>query len=91
MRMIDKIKSKSLNDFAAWLDKIGQFEDSPWLDWFDENYCSKCESEFVNVKAFGRCMECAYCEVHNKCRFFQEMDHTPNGKEMVKMWLESEA
>jgi ATP-dependent helicase/DNAse subunit B len=36
-------------------------------------------------------IECTYCELENKCRFFQELDDVPDNKEMIKMWLEEEA
>ena len=90
MRNVDKIKSKSLDEFAEWLDKYGAFDDSPWLNWWNENYCSKCDSEVIKTLIFENETECAWCELHNKCRFFQDMDEVPDSKQMIKMWLESE-
>ena len=41
MRMVDKIKSKSLDEFAEWIDEHGAFDGSPWINWWQENYCNK--------------------------------------------------
>ena len=90
MKVFDNIKNKSIDEFAEWLDTHGQFDGSPWMEWFDENYCQKCECENVYVEAFNRKCECAWCELHNKCRFFPNMNNVLDSKQIVKMWLESE-
>ena len=90
MKVFNSITNKNINEFAEWLDKYGQHDGSPWYQWFDKSYCQKCEHEYVYIEAFGRECECAWCELHNKCRFFQNMDNTPDSKQIVKMWLESE-
>lgn len=90
----DKIKSMTNEELAEWLGKYGNFEESPWLNWFDNNYCSNCESEIVSYtdsKGDNRNMECAWCEVFGKCKFFQDISNIPDDKHMIKMWLESEA
>lgn len=91
MRRIDKIKSLSLDKFADWLDKYGMFEDSPWLNWWNETYCNNCKSEIVRVVENGREMECAWCEIYDKCKFFQDMKSAPDTKQIIKMWLEGES
>ena len=101
MTNFEKLKSKSLNDFAVWLDENGLFDDSPWMNWFAETYCNKCESVKCDYKdvaqLYGwdaypsnRKVECAYCEVHGKCKFFDEINDIPNNLDMIKMWLELE-
>jgi hypothetical protein len=101
MNKFEKIKSMSISDLSEWLDKNGQFDTAPWTLWFDRNYCSNCESimckyedikESTDFKPYfsERGIECAYCEIYKKCRYFEDMDDVPDGKDMVKLWLKSE-
>jgi len=96
------LQNMSIDEFAEWLDKNCMFDNSPWMNLFNEKYCSKCESikckyadaeEKLGITPFSYSgeIECAYCELENKCRFFQELDDVPDNKEMIKMWLEEEA
>ena len=102
MTIFEKIKSYSLEELADFLDKNGSFDQSPWSDWFNDNYCSKCESvmcKAVDCKEklgidpwYGEDMECAYCELIDetgckKCRFFPEMNDVPDNKQVIEMWL----
>lgn len=90
---VDKIKSMTNEELAEWLNKYGNFEESPWTNWFDNNYCSNCEPEIVNyTDSIGneRDMQCAWCEIFGKCKFFQNMNNIPDNKQMIKMWLENE-
>ena len=102
MTNLKHIQSMSLEDFAEWLDEHGQFDDSPWMHWFDQKYCAGCESIKCKYKdvahLFGfddesneREMMCAYCEVHGKCKYFEELDDIPNNLEIIKLWLKEEA
>ena len=84
MNRFDRINSKNIDEFSEWLDKYGAYDYSPWMEWWDKNYCRKCEPEIVDGKEYG------WCELHGKCRFFQEMDEIPNHKQTIKMWLEGE-
>ena len=72
-----------------WLDKYGDFDSAPWMRWFDKNYCDKCEA--VVIQSLNGCNGYAWCELHNKCKFFQDMNDIPDSKQTIKMWLESEA
>jgi hypothetical protein len=92
----------TIDELAEWLDKNCMFDNSPWLNSFNEKYCEKCESikcKYVDAEeklgitpfSYSGEIECAYCELENKCRFFQELDDVPDNKEMIKMWLEEEA
>jgi hypothetical protein len=92
-----------LDQLTEWLDKNGMFDNSPWLNSFTEKYCSKCESikckyadaeEKLGFYLYARCsgeVECVYCELYNRCRFFENLEDVPDNKEMIKMWLEEEA
>ena len=101
MNNLEKLQSMSVEDFAEWLDENGQFDTAPWTLWFDKKYCSNCESvmcKYEDAEAavgFKPCfydddIECAYCEVYKKCRYFENLLEVPDGKEMAKLWLEAE-
>jgi hypothetical protein len=104
MTVFEKVfKNASIDSIAEFLDENGMYDHTPWMDWWNENYCDKCETleiPFEDSKellgfepVFGEgTMECAYCEVHHLCRFFPDgPEDGPAPKEIIKMWLESEA
>ena len=39
----------------------------------------------------GERFPCSYCELNGNCKFFPNLDETPDNKRITKMWLESEA
>lgn len=84
----EEFKMMDIEKLSEWLDEYGRFDDSPWLEWFNEQYCEKCEPVMAFVPYLDGEHECAYCETTDKCRFFE--DGVPDNKEMIKMWLESE-
>lgn len=90
MTVFEDIKSKSADEFAEWLDECMLFDFNPWNTWFDEKYCSKCQVINAWDSELCRNAEFSYCELHDKCRFFEHMESTPDTKQVVKMWLESE-
>ena len=97
MTNFEKIKSMSLDELTSFLDTHAIVDHSPWMEWWDKTYCDKCESIVVKsentnlgVSSFGDEFECAYCEVHNKCRCFPDLEDTPNIQNIVKMWLKTE-
>ena len=102
MTKFASVNSKNIDEFAEWLDEHGIYDDSDWDKWFNKNYCQKCEAiimpreEYARIAGWSRSdyrgnIECAYCEVNGKCRYFQNMDKVPNNIEVIKMWLETEA
>lgn len=100
MNNFEKIKQMPLEEFAEWLDEHGMFDNTPWINWFNKNYCNKCDSiivkaenaeEVLGIKPFyNEEYECAYCEVYNKCRYFAHLEQEPSIQEIIKMWLEAE-
>ena len=100
MNNLEKLKSMSVDELVDWLDKHGSFDDSPWLKWFVSECCDKCEpiicicDDAKQALGFepllGNDVECAYCEVHNKCKFFSDLNEVPSNKYIIKLWLESE-
>lgn len=90
MTHFENFKAMNIDKFAEWIDKYGQFDNSPWMTWFDEKYCSKCEPIMCHYEGSSREFPCSYCEIEDECKFFPEMPYVPDGKDIVKMWLESE-
>ena len=46
MNKFEYIKSMNIDELAAWLDKKFEwFYDSPWEEWWSNNYCNKCKTE----------------------------------------------
>lgn len=96
MTKFDNFKSKNIDELVEWLDKYGAFDNSPWMLWFDKNYCRNCPPEDSLIpdsqeeQEYWHHCECAWCELHDKCKFFPEMDEVPDNKQVIKMWLESE-
>lgn len=85
-----KLKNMSTEDFAEWLDKYGMFDNSPWMIWFDKQYCSNCESIMCHYEDSTHEFPCSYCEWNGNCKFFPDLDESPDNKMIIKMWLESE-
>lgn len=90
MTVFENIKSKNIDELAEWLDECMVFDYNPWVTWFDENYCSKCHAETAWDSELCRDAEFAYCELHCKCRFFEDMQEAPDTRQVVRLWLESE-
>lgn len=90
MTIFESMKSKSIDELAEWFDEHGAYDNSAWREWFDNNYCQKCESEYVYVEMFKKEQPCAWCELHKKCKYFQDMNEMPSNKQIIKMWLETE-
>ena len=91
MKVIDKLKSKNIDELAEWFDEKCSSEYSPWHQWFDNNYCGNCPSEIGKYEDSNREIEFCWCELNdNKCRFFPDMNSVPDSKQVIKMWLESE-
>lgn len=91
MTIYEMFKNKTVDELAEWFDEHCMFDNSPWILWWDENYCKKCETEFCYVESVEKELEFAWCELNNdRCRFFQNMDEMPDNKQIIKMWLNSD-
>lgn len=87
MTNLEYIKSLSTDEFAAWLEQIESWDDNPWINWWNITYCKNCESEKGTLVDSGVEIELAWCELHDKCRFFKDKDKIPDCKEIIKLWL----
>lgn len=90
MRVYEKIKLMDIDELVDWLDEHCMFDNAPWWEWWDEHYCNKCEA-IIRTDDDGYEREYGYCELHHKCRFFEDMDNIPDVKQIIKMWLLSES
>ena len=90
MTVFDWINSKNIDEFAEWLYKVGTYDDSPWMQWWNDNYCGKCEPEVIDDVDCNKEFVCAWCELHDKCKYFKDMEDIPTIEQTIKMWLESE-
>ena len=96
-----KLISKSPRALAEWLDKSGQFDGSPWMKWFDKNYCSKCDSIKINRAdskdilgfelMFKSDTTCSYCEFYKKCKYFPDKEEIPSNVDIIEMWLKEQS
>lgn len=92
--------SFSKDELVAWLANYCHFDSSPWMEWFDDTYCNKCEpiectyvesEEKLGIKPFyERSIKCTYCELEHKCKYFPDMSDIPDNKDIIRMWLEQE-
>ena len=89
MTQFENFKNMDIDAFAEWLDEHGQFDGSPWMTWFDVQYCKNCESVMCRYEDGRREFPAAWCELEHKCRFFPDMDEVPSNKDVIKIWLES--
>lgn len=90
MNNFENLKSMSVEELTEWLDKNGMWDNSPWSLWFDQKYCKNCEEIMCKSPDDSLHSYCSYCEIYDKCRFFDEMEDVPDCKDIIKMWLESE-
>lgn len=90
MKVINMFEYMNIDEFVDWLDENVYLEHSPWLKWWDETYCKNCESVCATSPNGCGESEYGYCELHGNCRYFQDMEDIPSGKQIIKMWLESE-
>ena len=92
MNNFEKIKSMTIEELTDWIDKYGQFDVSPWMEWFDKTYCKNCESIKSHSKQYNFNTEIsyAYCELHDNCKFFPDIEYIPDNKDIIRMWLDAE-
>lgn len=98
MNRYEQLTSKTINELALWIDINSQHDDSPWMTWFNETYCDKCNPEIVYAEdslsklgfqlLYKNNTECSYCEVYQECRFFNGKN--PSTLEIIEMWLKED-
>lgn len=91
MTKFEQIKPETIEEMVELLDKYGVYDNAPWTMWFDKEYCRKCEDVLCRYEDGAREFGCAWCELYDRCRFFPGQSSTPDNKQIIRMWLESEA
>ena len=90
MNNFEKLKSMSVEELSKWIDTHGQFDNGPWITWFDQKCCKNCEDIKCKYEDGEREFPCSYCELNGNCKFFPDLDEVPDNKMIIKMWLETE-
>lgn len=88
MNIYEKIKSMNIEELTDWIDKYGQLDNSPWMEHFSSHYCENCKA--IKCKRNEKTELYAYCELHDNCKFFPDLEYIPELKDVIRMWLESE-
>ena len=102
MTNFEKLRTMSEEEFIEWLDKYGIFDASPWNDWFNANYCEKCEpitvtyaeakqSLGIDLFSYESEVDCGYCELASCCKFCPEISGIPSNSDIIRLWLKQEA
>lgn len=67
---------------SIW-DNCVKFLGAIWDDWFDEQFCGRCQKVYSEKFKNDIC----FCDMNDGCRFFPE--GTPDGVPLVRMWLKA--
>lgn len=87
MNRFEQIQTMNMQEFAKWMDKYCDFDGSPWVDFFSEEYCDKCDPIMCRRENSKVEFSCAWCEIHNNCKFFSSQEF-PSMEDMILMWLQ---
>ena len=79
MTVFEDLMSKNIDEFVEWLDMNGATYEASWRKWYNKKYCRKCDAD-----------DYRWCQLHNKCKHFPDINGVPNRKQKIKLWLESE-
>ena len=90
MNNFEHLQTMPIDQLVEFLDTNGH-HDAIWWKWFDEKYCNNCADIMCKYEDGEREFPCSYCELNGNCKFFPNLDETPDNKRVTKMWLESEA
>lgn len=88
MNNYERIRTMTIDDMTEFFDDKWSHDYDPAIEWWDDTYCSKCESVKRYVDVVDREMDFAWCEVNGVCKYFPK--EVLNRKHIMKLWLESE-
>lgn len=88
MTQFESFQAMDIEQLTDWIDSNGQFDNSPWMLWFDEQYCSKCPSIMTKYEDGILEFPCSWCEINGNCKYFPKLSEAPGNREIIKMWLE---
>lgn len=90
MTNYENLKTKNIHELLKWLREYWDSDTTPWTEWFDKTYCKNCEGVIARVPDYhNKEMEFGYCELYDKCRFFEDMNMDDEDR-IINLWLESE-
>lgn len=92
MNNYNKFRSMTIEEMAQWFEKnFDCYDTTPWINTFNEKYCKNCEIVKGKCKDYhGNERIFTYCELFDKCRYFEDEDGCPSNKLMIKLWLNGE-
>ena len=90
MTILELLKTKNIDELISYFMQFNDYIETPWDTWFDHEYCSHCQPEMVHSVEHERKIPVGYCELYGKCKFLQNLGKTPDSRQVIKMWLESE-
>jgi len=91
MTNYEQLKSMSAEQLSMWLDENVKSRDAPpWELWFDLEYCKKCPEEWTKLPDLPHEVSCAWCELHGKCKHFQQYNDMLTSIQMISLWLDAE-
>lgn len=88
MNIYEKIKTMNIEELTEYIYQCRQLDHTPWVNHFNSCYCENCEA--IECEQDGKTELYAYCELHDSCKFFPDLNYAPELKDMIKLWLESE-
>ena len=99
MNNFEKIKNMSVEELVKFLDEKCIIDNTPWMNWWNNTYCDNCESVIIKEDKVEEVLgfepflheeyECAYCELHDHCRFFPDQEQ-PYTEDIIRLWMNAE-
>ena len=84
MTVFEDLKSMNIDELAEWFEANCVHDDDPCIRWWNDTYCQRCDAVVKDGQEY------AYCELYDKCRYFQAMGYMPTTKQQIKLWLKGE-
>lgn len=90
MTIFEKNKTANIDELAEFLYTSFDRDDALWDEWFDENYCSKCQRITVQPLDYHMPIDVSWCELNEGCKLCSEITDALDNKQVIKLWLQSE-
>lgn len=90
MTNYEKFFYMNKKELAKYLATYIEYDGSPWANWFEREYCSKCPRVHIMYEGWIRPQLGSYCEKYDKCVYFPDLDHVITIEEEIEIWLELE-
>ena len=93
MNNFERIKEMNIDELTALFNQLDEgYDNAPWMEWFGETYCDKCDLIMARYEGdeSGREYEFGWCELNDGCKFFPELNDVPSPEQAIRFWLASE-